>query len=363
MANIRINQNRNNSTGNIKINKDVEPEPIKYEEPVEKPREPDFVKELPTVEVDIKPPTPEPVDDIDTGTKKSKNKKNKGSKRNKKSKNTEDTPLNVEQAYKSYRKRKIAVFLTFILVAVFIVGFGAFNVFFKHQLTPQEAAEYTNQMNKQSVAQSWDSGVQSFLQRNLKDIMKKSFQATSATKDFDVSNISVEKNQPFGDNTFLTFFSCDLTANGTTERVFCNIFIDVSEGKYKATSPVNITARKAYSADGEVSKENQYLDFQEDTLNQQQTKDFKAVLENFLTLGYNSKQDVSNIYKGRSELSFNGTFKSIDKIGVYDKPNELGYNAYAIYTIELGSGISYQNKCYMKIEKNSSGSYVIDMIL
>lgn len=362
MANIRINKNRSSSTGNIRINRDPESERIKVEEPVKEVIEPDFVKELPTVNTEIKHPEPEPEPAEDISGKQKKRNKN-SNKKNKKSKNTRGTPLNVEQAYKSYRKRKIIVFIIFIAVSVFIVGFGAFNVFFKHQLTPQEAAIYTNQMNKQSIAQSWDSGTQSFLQRNLKDIMRKNFQATSATKDFDVSNISVEKNQPFGDNTFLTFFSCDLTANGTTERVFCSIFIDTSEGKYKAISPVNITARKAYSADGEVSQENQYLDFQEDTLNQQQTKDFQAVMENFLTLGYNSKQDVSNIYKGKSELAFTGTFKSLDKVGVYDKPNELGYNAYAIYTIELSSGISYQNKCYMKIEKNSSGSFVIDMIL
>lgn len=363
MANIRINTG---NTSKIKVNKPTEAEPI--EEPTEDPvieKQPEFIDELPKVDVNIEPSKQEKFDDSITHEelmKNNKKKKNKKSKDKNKKIDT-DEPLDINKAYKSYRKRRIIVFITFILLAVFIVGFGAFNVFFKHQLTPQEAAEYTNQMNNQAISQQWDSGVQSFLQRNIKDIMKNSFQTTSTAKDFDVSNISVEKNQPFGDDIFLTFFSCDITASGKTERVFCNIFISVKDGKYKAISGINMTTRKPYSSDSEIADKNELLDFRDDTLNQEQTKAFQPVLENFLTLGYNSKQDVSNIYKGKSELQFNGTFKSIDKVGVYDKPDKLGYNAYAIYTVELESGVSYQNKCYMKINKNSSGSYVIDMIL
>lgn len=291
--------------------------------------------------------------------------KQKSKGKNKKRKNTSgpNEPLDMNKAYAEYRKRKIIVFAMMILFVVVIIGLGIFNVFFKHQLTQDEAATYTNSVNNQSLAQGWDSGIQSFLQKNLPTLMKKSFQSTATNKDFSVDNISVEKNQPFGDTTFLTFFSCDVTSNGTTERVFCNIFIDTSGGKYKATSNVNISTRESYSSDAEISDKNEYLDFTGIDVDTEATKEFTQTLENFLTLGYNTKQDVSDIYKGSAALSFSGTFKSLDKVSVYESADEMGFNAVALYTIELKSGLTYQDKMYMKIEKNSSGSYVIDMIL
>lgn len=353
MANFKININGD-------TNKIPKQEEVKEEEVVEEHPE---IPDLPVAPVIEKPEpkqTPEPEEHEE---EKSPKRKKKGLKRKSVKSNIPDKPLDVESAYKAYRARKLTVFIVLILFVVSIVGFGAYNTFFKHQMTPDEATMYVNSANNQSLAQGWDSGVQSFLQKNLATIMKNSFQSNANAKEFTVDNISVEKNQPLGDTTFLTFFSCDVIANGKTDRVFCNIMIDTNGGKYKAISGVNISTREPYSSDSEVAEKNKYLDFDETEVNQEESKKFKVVLDNFLTLGYNSKQDITNIYKGKTPLKFEGTYKQIDSCTVYNKQNELGYNAKATYTIELPTGVTYQNTVYMKIEKNSSGSYVINMIL
>ena len=296
------------------------------------------------------------------GSNSSKRKNNKAPKNTKK----DGTSLTQEEAYAKYRTRKTIVLVCLILAAVGLLVFGTYNTFFKKEMTPQEAAAYTNRVNGQAVNQKWDSGIQSYLQANLKNMMKpyvSTINNGTGDNDYQVSNISIERNVPCGDDMFMTFFSADLTFGNATERVFCNVFISTADDKMDAASKVNITAREPYSNPSDKLKDNPYLKFDDEALNSNDSKEFQNVLENFLTLAYNSKQDVSNIYKGQGKLQFDGTFKSLDKCQVYDEPNQLGFNAFAQYTVELPNGVQYQTDAYYRIEKNSSGSYVINSVL
>lgn len=337
-----------------------EPEP-QYTEPQYEPEpipepEPEPIQRTETFPVpDIEPEEKEEIPD----KRKKKHKKNKKHKKKQK----DGKPLTVEQEYRNYKARKVGVYICMVTLTVFIIAFGIFNIFFRHTLTAEEAATYTNAVNNQGTSQSWDSGVQSFLQRNLKTLMKANFQSDGIVKDFSVSNISVEKNQPFGNNIFLTYFSADVTANSKVAREYGCIFISVADNKFKALSGVNYTTRQPYSFDGTVEETNPLMELANEDIDQKASNEFKITLENFLTLGYNSKKDVSDIYKGKTPLVFEGEFKSIEKCLVYKVPNKLGYNVKAVYTIKMPNGIEYRNTSYMKIEKNSSDSYVIDMIL
>lgn len=288
----------------------------------------------------------------------------KARKEKKKRTNKPDENLTkAEIAYKHYIKRKIIAFSLFILTTVVLIGYGTYTTFFKHSTSVEEAAAFTNHYNNQNQAQQWDSGVQSFLQANLKSMLDKKFSNSGDIKSYSVTNISVERNQPYGANSFLTFFSADITAGKKTKRCFFNMFIGTKEGKFVAMSEPNLTPREPYTSNGEVAKENSFMDFPETEPNQKDSADFKVTLTNFFELGYNSKQNVTSIYKGKTVLNFTGRFKGIESCEVFNTPNKLGFNARAKYLIELPNGVQYNTTTYFKTEKDKSGNYIITQIL
>lgn len=298
--------------------------------------------------------------------KRQKENKRKDKKTKKKSNDSsDDEPLSVDKSYAAFRRRKIATLTTIIVAIVLITGFNVYNTFFKHYLTAQEAATYTNNYNSQKANQKWDSGIQSYLQANLQSLLSSKFESIGNNKDFSVSNISIERNVPTTDDLFMTFFSADITSAGQTDRTFFTIFISTADDKMAAVSEPEISQREPYSSRDSESEieETDYIALDDREINQEASKEFQTTLQNFLTLGYNSKQDVSSIYKGKTKIEFNGTFKQIDSCSVYDTANKLGFNAKATYIIQLDSGATFENTTYYKVSKNNSGSYIIESIM
>lgn len=270
---------------------------------------------------------------------------------------------NAEAAYKDYKTRKTAVFVGCIVLIVGGLFFGLYNTFFRHEMTPTEAAIATNNYNSQMKNQKWDSGIQSYLEANLQTLMQPKFVSSSAAKSFSVSDAFVERNQPVSDTMFLTFFDCKVTVNGSAEKLFCYIFINTEDQKMQAASDVSITSRQAYSADAEVQNKNEILDFDEKDNDSELSKSFQNVLDNFLTLGYNLHQDTSNIYKGSTPLAWGGKYGGIVDCKVYKNPNKMGFNAVATYTLEEDNGFKYTTKCYMQVEKQDKDTWIIKQIM
>ena len=128
----------------------------------------------------------------------------------------------------------------------------------------------------------------------------------------------------------------------------------ISEKKPYGGNGIDITEETA------EDKAQRYLWFDDQQLDDKAGDAFESTATNFFTLGYNdSRHDVSDIYKGEGQLSFNGHFDSIVDCKVYKEPNKLGFNAYVEYYITLPNGVALENHAYMKIEQNSAGSYNI----
>lgn len=359
MANIKINVNKPEEQKQPVAPTPPIPEPTPPvpEPPIQAPPIPEPTQTFtqPEPQFDrtslLKQEEPEEEQEEDTGKKRKKKKKK------------DNTPKTTEEAYQAFKLRKRIIFIAIIVTMVACVGFGVYNIFFKHYLTPQEAAVYTNSYNGQSVTQKWDSGVQGFLQRNLPDLLAESFASGATANEFSVDNISVERNIPLGDDMILTYFSADFTSNQTTQRVYCSIPISTKGNKLRVAGELSISTRRAFSDNGIDPVENEFLDFDDRQENQNEGKAFQSVLENFLTLGYNSKQDVSNIYTGDAKLNFDGaTFVDVVYCKVYDQANELGYNARVSYRLQLDNGGVFVTTNYMKISKNA-GTYTIEAIM
>lgn len=284
-----------------------------------------------------------------------KDKKSKG----KKEKNKPQTP---EEAYAAYKRRKIIVIVGFVLIVVGLITFGTYNTFFKHTLTAGEAAVATNTFNNQTQAQQWDSGVQGYLQANLKSLLEKDTTLGSGINDFSVSNISIEKNEQLSNDIILSFFSADITAGGNTDRIFMTLPLSIEDGEFKLAGRINMTTRKNYTDNIEEVKANPYLDFDSD-INDEASAELLTTLDNFLNTGYNAKKEVSDFYTDAYPLNFEGTYNGIITCNVYEEPNALGYNAYATYDVVLPNGLYYTNCIYMEVAKNSSGRYDILRLL
>lgn len=277
----------------------------------------------------------------------------------------------MEKQYRAYKVRKVGMFWGIVLALVLIVGFAVYNTFFKHTLSASEAVQATLSSTHQGMnSAQWNTGVQGFLQRNLKDLLAKYFKSTGQSKSFEVDNIAIELNQAQGNSLFLCFFSADLTSNGETVRTYFTLpLITKGDGFYVA-GDLLFSEKQPFSANGlditqEKSKDDPdtvktYLQFEDNTRDDNASKDFESTATNFFTLGYNdARHDVSDIYKGEAKLNFQGHFENIVNCSVYSKANGMGLNAYVEYNITLSNGLCFTNHAYMQIEKNSAGSYNI----
>jgi hypothetical protein len=392
---IKVNGRNTSTQGKVRIGtqpREPEPMPIPTPEPEPEPEQPEWLEEIQSPQASQfgydedeeqdyqwqdepedyyqEPQEQPPKRGGNKKDKRAKNKKmsreekkqekasRKNNKQRKKAENS--TP---EESYKHYMRRKVIVIVTFVLLVIALIFFGTYNTFFKHTLTAGEAATAANQYNNQTQAQQWDSGVNGYLQTNLYTLLKEDASFTSEVTGFTVDNITVEKNEQLSNDIILTFFSADITAGGTTNRVFMTLPLSVENDTFQLAGRVNMTLRHSYSADSTTQADNPLLSFDGIDKLGDESKEFKTTVENFFTLGYNSKSDISDIYTGSYELDFEGTFTGVSSCEVYADNNALGFNAYVTYEIQLSNGLRYTNCSYMEIEKNSSGKYNIKRIL
>lgn len=295
--------------------------------------------------------------------KKRKEKKQKSRKKRKgSSSDDEKDEKSVEKEYKSYRVRKIVLYVVVILFMLGLLFFGTYNTFFKHIPTFSETTAAVNKYNGQTQVQQWDSGVDGYLQSNLKEIMTNNVTFSNTVKDFSVDNISVEKNEQVSRDSLICFFSADISTEVGTERMFFTLPLMIKENKFIQAGALEMSALEPFTSDATTVEVDPLLDFNEKDIEKEKSEEFEKVLNNFLTLGYNSKQDVSNIYKGKKPLEFNGTFENIQSCTVYAEPNQLGFNTLVEYNVKLPNGLTYTTTSYMAVE-GSEGSYTINSIL
>lgn len=360
MANFKINLNKEESPS---------PEPPKRVEAPEETQASVPLQHSPQKE-EAKPPTPleqlsEPVEQKNEEKNEPKKKhKTSHKKKNKRSKKKKDAkPKSAESAYQEYRARKRIVFISLLVGLGALIVFGLYNTFLREEMTPTQAAVATNTYNGQMQNQKWDSGIQSYLNANVYVLLESKFVTSTAVKEFQVSDVYIERNQPVSDTMFLTFFDCTITVNGNSERLFCYIFITTENNNMQAASDVTITARESFTSQAEKTKKNAIIDFDEKDIDDNLSKSFQTVLDNFLTLGYNMHQDTSNIYKGSAPLSWHGEYQRINECHVYKNANELGFNAKATYVVEEENGFTYTNTCYLTVEKQDKDTWIIKQIM
>lgn len=367
------------------VNEEMPPEPSSDFEP--EPQTEDFFTasqepEMPTPEpqIDIPGPIQAPPqyippayseedtvedDEEEDNKKRGKGKKRKKAKKSKKGKKSnDDEQVTIDQAYKKFRAKKALVGTVIIIASLCLIGFGVYATFFQHRLTASEATSYTNAYNMQTQAQQWDTGVQGYLQANVPTLLKKSFNMSDSTvKDFTVDNISIEKNKQLDDMTIQTNFSCDIITGSEVSRIFCSMTLTVENGKFQRAGELEILSKEPYSSDGDTVVESKYYSFEGiDKASEDETSKLKATVDNFFQLGYNLKQDVSDIYQGEATLSFEGKYIGLTSCTLYKSTNQIGFNAFIKYKIQTTSGAAFETSAYLYVEKSSSGAYIIKSI-
>ena len=107
------------------------------------------------------------------------------------------------------------------------------------------------------------------------------------------------------------------------------------------------------------------LQFNSDTRlsDQDGALDIKAKVSNILQQLY-SGTATTNVFENYREFNtWGATYNGIDDFYYYTQPNELGFNAYCIYSITTPQGFTYEVYMYMTIEDMGSGNYKITAIL
>lgn len=94
----------------------------------------------------------------------------------------------------------------------------------------------------------------------------------------------------------------------------------------------------------------------EDTLESAKIKVDKTLDD--LYSGRDTSQDVLLFHQFNT---FNGTYVSLDEFQLYQDTNGLGFNAYAVYTVQF-DGFTYSAHAYLKLEKSGT-SWVITSFL
>lgn len=91
--------------------------------------------------------------------------------------------------------------------------------------------------------------------------------------------------------------------------------------------------------------------------------DVKAKVSNILTQLYTGTA-TTNVFSNYREFeTWGATFNGIDEFYYYTEANELGFNAYCVYSITTPQGFSYEIYMYMTIQDMGSGNYKITAIL
>lgn len=304
-------------------------------------------------EVAVSPPEGGTSQEDSGGKKTKKNKRKPKQKKDKKEKS-------VDEKYKTYKKRKIGIYAGAITLIVGLLGLGIFNVFFKHTLTPEEALTVVNKANGVTTVQAWEPSVLGFLQANLTNIIRANSSTTSGQ--ITVSNIAIEKNEQMSSEDIISYFSCDVTAGGTTEREMFILPIRVKDGKISQAGSLYMSMRIPFSdPDGADNSTSAVLAFPGEA-NSDASASLSPVIDNFLQLAY-SGASVSNIYKGSTELKYDGTYEGLVSCSYYPTPNSIGMNCSVAYKVKLPNGITVTNNLMCNVSQISQGSWVINSIM
>lgn len=288
------------------------------------------------------------------------NKKKKKKKKNKKNESIDDK-------YKAYKRRKIGVYTGFCVGIASILFFGIYSLFIKHTPTPAEVTAYANKVNGVSLVQGWESGVMGFLQANLSDIINSNASANRGK--IVVSNIAIEKNEQIQageQNLIVSYFSCDLTVDGTTQRQMFTLPIKIVDNKFIQAGELSLSIREAFSTSDKAYNSNSDQDelFKfEGEKDSKAVKTLEPVIDNFLELAYGGSS-YSNIYKGSTPLYFTGgKYGGLSDVEYYPTGNRLGMNTKITYTVKLDNGITATNILYCHCSPIENDSWQIDSVL
>lgn len=299
-------------------------------------------------------------------------------KRKKKSKKTETTEvennstseISIDDRYKAYQKRKVAVFVTFFVVIALFIVLGIFNVFFKHTLTATEATSATLKATQQTNVQSWDSAVAGYLNLRASDLLKDHYTTASNSKDqFDrVENIQLIKNLQGGVNQMVAFFNADVvfrSGHTINENFVVNLIVD--NNQLKNYGPVQIsnyqyvsTEEYKYDKDDENAVVSNLAWEAEDRGTNDPEAD--AVIKNALTLALNTEEGGSSVnYQDNKSISIKGKYKELANGLIHKEKNNLGLNYECDLTLTYDD-VTYTTKFYAYLVKDGS-TYVIEKIL
>lgn len=273
----------------------------------------------------------------------------------------------IAESNKKYKKlmlKKSALFGLTLLTLMFIVAFGAYKTFFKHEFTGEEIAILSNYYNNKTNFP--EDGVSGFLNKNIEKIFAEKLSYDSTIDKCIVSNPTITKINTKSDTMANVYFTTTITSNLDISNVNCVLPImwDVDNNKYYAAGEVIFTPNETTNNNSEI-KENPLLSFEEiSSETDENIESAKIFVNNFFTMLY-SGQDVSPYYKSNVKLDVDsGEFEygGITEFNFYTETNKNGYNAKAKIKLSMSNGVSYITEKYMIIEK-SDESWIIKAIL
>lgn len=273
----------------------------------------------------------------------------------------------IEESKKKYRKimlKKSVLYGLTLLMILFIVAFGMYKTFFKHEFTGEEIAILSNYYNNQTNFPK--DGVQGFLTTNIEKIFGEKLSYDSSIDKCIVSNPIVTRINPKSDDIANVYFTTTITSNIDMINVNCVLPIswDSKESKYYASGEVIFTPNETSNSNSDI-KENPLLSFkdlQKDT--DENIESAKIFVNNFFTMLY-SGQDISPYYKSDVKLDVKAgdfDYGEINEFELYTETNKNGYNAKAKIKLTMPNGVSYITDKYMIVEK-SNESWMIKAIL
>lgn len=273
----------------------------------------------------------------------------------------------IAESNKKYKKlmlKKSALFGLTLLTLMFIVAFGAYKTFFKHEFTGEEIAILSNYYNNKTNFP--EDGVSGFLNKNIEKIFAEKLSYDSTIDKCIVSNPTITKINTKSDTIANVYFTTTITSNLDISNVNCVLPImwDFDNNKYYAAGEVIFTPNESTNNNSEI-KENPLLSFEEiSSETDENIESSKIFVNNFFNMLY-SGQDISPYYKSNVKLDVDsGEFEygGITEFNFYTETNKNGYNAKAKIKLSMPNGVSYITEKYMIIEK-SDESWIIKAIL
>jgi hypothetical protein len=264
---------------------------------------------------------------------------------------------------------KVKRIIITIIASAFIISMVMSNVyfiFFREVKSPKEIAAETssyigyNRFN--------NAGLQKYLEDNFNSyIVENEFVKREEINDFTVQNIQISKIVTVSDTEATVFFTADfMTSNGTSRHSFLMPIKIKDDGGFEPTGNLTMNSNKDNST---IKVDDSYVDvwdfgnmkpLSEDD---ESVKSLNTWLNNFFTLLYNQKSDISSFYDGKAKIGDdNLTFNKIQEIDYYPDKNRAGFNVKATVEFTSSEGIKYINIVYLNVEKLNEGNFMLHSI-